>query len=61
MICSTNYPPLFEFKASLGESVSNTLDGPVHPYGGYLVRKGNTFAYGFGAANNYGTKEVPLF
>ena len=50
MICSTNFPPLFEFKASLddGPSATNNLDGPEHAYGGYLLRLGETFAVGFG-------------
>jgi hypothetical protein len=55
MICSTNFPPLFEFKASLGDgpSATNNLDGPEHLYGGYLVRMGETFAYGVGAGKEY--------
>ena len=47
-VCSTNFPPLFEFYRT--NSLHDALDGPVHPYGGYLLRTGTTFAYGFGSA-----------
>ena len=36
-----------------GPSATNNLDGPEHLYGGYLVRMGETFAYGVGAGKEY--------
>ena len=61
-VCSTNFPPLFEFKAQMSDSEYDNMDGPEHPYGGYLVRAGAVFAEGFSGnnPNKQGGNAIPL-
>ena len=50
---SEELDPLGRRVAYGGPSATNNLDGPEHLYGGYLVRMGETFAYGVGAGKEY--------
>ena len=52
-VVKSELDPLGRRVAYGGPSATNNLDGPEHLYGGYLVRMGETFAYGVGAGKEY--------